>query len=105
MPTDDRSIANSLICTRIMKYPVDVFKLGVTGILNEDLQHAAITALNLKRKDCSYHASQLNRQTGATHCCPTKLKSKLLLDSGSELRPTSHIHVVVPQGRLYGSSR
>ena len=28
-----------------------------------------------------------------------------MLDSGSELRPTSHIHVVVPQGRLYGSSR
>ena len=49
-------------------------------------------------KDAEKDLREVARYTlSKWHCCPTKLKSKFLLDSGSELRPTSHIHVVIPQ--------
>jgi len=36
--------------------PVDVVTPGVTGILHDDLQFAALAALKLKREDCRAHA-------------------------------------------------
>ena len=36
--------------------PVDVVKQGVTGVLSEDLQNAAIAALNMDRAVCREHA-------------------------------------------------
>ena len=36
--------------------PIDVVKIGVTGVLSEDLQVAALAALNLDRRACREHA-------------------------------------------------
>jgi len=36
--------------------PIDVVENGVTGVLDEDLQAAALAALNLDRRACRAHA-------------------------------------------------